>query len=358
MNLTRKYYPDYSIGTDAYADIPMVCEKYGTKAVIIGGKHALAAAADLIKDAVIDSKIDITGVFEYGGEACREYIDELNSHQEVIDADMIFACGGGKAIDTCKVLSQESHRPFFTFPTIASTCASCTSLGIIYHPDGSLREYSFQEKPAEWIFINTQVIANAPEKYLWAGIGDTMAKFYECTTSARGNELDHSTSMGVQISNLCAKPLVKYGVQALEECKNHTPGKALEEVILGIIVSTGFVSNLVGIDLNTGLAHACYNGFTVCKSTEEHGHLHGEIVAYCILILLKVDHQDEEFEKIYHFSKKMGFPTKLADIHATIDDMDAVITKALSGIDVRKWPYEVTPDMILDAVKEIEEYND
>lgn len=353
--LMRKYYPNYSIGTDAYADIPVVCEKYGTNAVIIGGKRALAAAADLIKEAVKGSNISITGVFEYGGEASREHIDELNSHQEVVDADMIFACGGGKAIDTCKVLAQESKRPFFTFPTIASTCASCTSLGIIYHPDGSLREYSFQEKPSEWIFINTQVIADAPEKYLWAGIGDTMAKFYECTTSARGDELDHSTSMGVQISNLCAKPLVKYGVEALTECRNHTPGKALEEVILGIIVSTGFVSNLVGIDLNTGLAHACYNGFTVCKSTEEHGHLHGEIVAYCILILLKVDHQEEEFQKIYEFSKNMGFPVKLADIHATLEDMDAVITKALSGIDVRKWPYEVTPDMILDAVKTIEE---
>ena len=144
----RKYYPNYSIGTDAYSDIPMVCEKYGTKAVIIGGKRALAAAADLIKEAVKDSKITITGVFEYGGEASREHIDELNSHQEVVDADMIFACGGGKAIDTCKVLAQESKRPFFTFPTIASTCASCTSLGIIYHPDGSLREYSFQEKPS------------------------------------------------------------------------------------------------------------------------------------------------------------------------------------------------------------------
>ena len=108
----RKYYPNYSIGTDAYADIPMVCEKYGTKAVIIGGTHALAAAADLIKEAVADSNIMITGVFEYGGEASREHIDELNSHQEVIDADMIFACGGGKAIDTCKVLSQESNRPF------------------------------------------------------------------------------------------------------------------------------------------------------------------------------------------------------------------------------------------------------
>ena len=55
----RKYYPNYSIGTDAYSDIPMVCEKYGTKAVIIGGKRALAAAADMIKEAVKDSKITI-----------------------------------------------------------------------------------------------------------------------------------------------------------------------------------------------------------------------------------------------------------------------------------------------------------
>ena len=105
----RKYYPNYSIGTDAYADIPMVCEKYGTKAVIIGGTHALAAAADLIKEAVADSNIMITGVFEYGGEASREHIDELNSHQEVIDADMIFACGGGKAIDTCKATDHSLH---------------------------------------------------------------------------------------------------------------------------------------------------------------------------------------------------------------------------------------------------------
>ena len=68
----RKYYPNYSIGTDAYADIPMVCEKYGTKAVIIGGTHALVAAADLIKEAVADSNIMITRSEERRvGKECR-----------------------------------------------------------------------------------------------------------------------------------------------------------------------------------------------------------------------------------------------------------------------------------------------
>ena len=88
-------------------------------------------------------------------------------------ADMIFAVGGGKAIDTCKVLAHDTNRPFFTFPTIASTCASCTSLGIVYHPDGSLREYSFSKIPPNHIFIDTEIIANAPVRYLWAGMGDT-----------------------------------------------------------------------------------------------------------------------------------------------------------------------------------------
>ena len=63
-------------------------------------------------------------------------------------------------------------------------------------------------------------------------------------------------------------------------------------------------------------------------------------------------------KEIFEFSRKMGFPTRLSHIHASLDDMDAVIKKALDGIDVRKWPYEVTPDMILNAVKKIEAYND
>ena len=41
MEHSRYFYPNYSIGTDAYADVPQVCRKYGTKAVIISGTRAL-----------------------------------------------------------------------------------------------------------------------------------------------------------------------------------------------------------------------------------------------------------------------------------------------------------------------------
>ncbi len=353
--MQKTLFPGYSIGTDAYEDIRNVCPVYGKKAAVIGGKRALAAAQDKILAAAEAAGLEIIGPFWCGGEASVENIERLEPM--VADADMIFAVGGGKAIDTCKVLAHRTNRPFFTFPTIASTCAACTSLGILYHPDGSLREYSFSKIPPNHIFIDPQIIADAPEQYLWAGIGDTMAKHYECTVSSRNDTPAHSDAMGIALSTMCAAPMLRWGKQALEDCRAHTVTPALTEVILGIIVSTGLVSNFVQVDYTTGLAHAVYNGFTILKSMEEHHHLHGEVVAYGILVLLTVDKQFEERDRVFAFNRAMGLPTQLADIHATPADLDAVADKALQGIDVRVYPYTVTKEMIINAIMELETYN-
>ncbi len=352
------FFPSYTIGSDAYGEIVKICRPYGNKAVVLGGEKAINAAENKIKCAVKDSSLKITGFFHFGGEASMENIERLKEIPQVKDADMIFAVGGGKAIDTGKVLAHTTVRPFFTFPTIASTCASCTSLGILYYPDGSLREYSISNIPPVHIFIDSEIIVNAPNKYLWAGIGDSMAKYFETSVSSRGDELIHSQAMGVSLGNMCNGPFVKYGEKALNDCRDHTVSPELEEIILGIIVSTGFVSNLVSMDITSGLAHAVYNGFTVLSQIEEYGHLHGEIVSYGILILLIADRQKEEFERVFRFNKSLGLPTKLSDLHSSMKDADKVIEKALKGIDVNHYPYHVTPEMIREAMESIEAYNE
>ena len=345
--MQKALFPGYSVGPDAYEDIANICPAYGKTAAIIGGKHALAAVEDKIRKAMESSGIEIIGTFWYGGEASRENMEMLRP--QVADADMIFAVGGGKAIDTCKVLAHETNRPFFTFPTIASTCASCTSLGIVYHPDGSLREYSFSKIPPDHIFIDTEIIANAPVRYLWAGMGDTMAKHYECTISCRNDVPAHSDAMGIALSSMCAEPIVRWGEQAMADCEAHRVTPELTEIIEAIIISTGFVSNFVQV------AHAMYNGFTVLPSTEENHHLHGEVVSYGILVMLTVDKQYAERDKLMAFSKSIGLPTRLADIHARPEDLKAVTDKALAGIDVRVWPYPVDRQMLIDGVMELEQ---
>ncbi len=143
----------------------------------------------------------------------------------------------------------------------------------------------------------------------------------------------------------------------MKACDENRVTTELTEVILGIIVTTGLVSNFVQVDYTTGAAHAVYNGFTVLPEIEENHHLHGEIVAYGILILLLMDQRYDEFQKIYSFNKAMGLPTKLADLDTTEDRIPLVAEKALKGIDVRVYPYPVTQEMIVAAVQELEQYN-
>ena len=353
--MNRTIFPGYTVGVDAYDDIKNICTAYGKKAAIIGGERALKAAADRIIAACNEAGIEVVGPFWYGGEASYINVDKLEP--KAADADMIFAVGGGKAIDTGKALAHRTKRPFFTFPTIASTCASCTSLAIMYNLDGSLDQYEFSKIPANHIFINTQIIAEAPDRYLWAGIGDTMAKHFECTISSRNDIPSHSDAMGIALSSMCADPIIRWGKKAMSDCKNNQVSYELEEVVLGIIISTGFVSNFVQVDYTTGLAHAIYNGFTMVDSVEHNGHLHGEIVSYGILVMLTVDKQFDKRDELYRFSRSIGLPTRLADIDATVDDLPTVTKKALAGIDVRVFPYTVTDEMIVKGVMDMEAYD-
>ena len=63
MNFQETLFPGYTIGEDAYQNIPAVCAPFGKKAAIIGGKHALAAAEEKIRRAVEGSGIEITGAY-------------------------------------------------------------------------------------------------------------------------------------------------------------------------------------------------------------------------------------------------------------------------------------------------------
>ena len=53
------FLPSYSVGTDCYKQIPYVTRKYGTKAVVIGGKTAMQKAKPELDNAIKDSNVEI-----------------------------------------------------------------------------------------------------------------------------------------------------------------------------------------------------------------------------------------------------------------------------------------------------------
>ncbi|MBQ8734195.1 MAG: iron-containing alcohol dehydrogenase family protein [Anaerotignum sp.] len=356
-NLTV-FYPGYYACADAYYEIEAVCSPYGTKAGVLSDEISINATNKYIDEATAEGTVKVDYVL-FGGEASFEECERLEALDVVKDADMVFCLGGGKAIDVGKYVARDMGKPYFTFPTIASTCACNSALGIYYNEDHTFRCMYRVDRPPVHIFISTQVIAEAPVSFLWAGIGDGMSKEAEVTFSARGreNELTLEEQAGVALAACCTEPLLRYGVQAIEDCKNNVASEAIEQVALDIFINTGMVSNMVdSAKYNTSVAHAFFNASTTLHQIEAR-HKHGEVVSYGTLILLTLDKQYDKLDRFYDFYKAMKLPTKLADIEITVDELDPVLELAMKRYDMDVVPYEITAGMLKDAILELEEYN-
>lgn len=151
--------------------------------------------------------------FDTGNRGCRQSlvrgnstygnIEQLIQHESVQKADVLFAVGGGRACDTVKVIGEKLAKPVFTFPTIGSNCSPVTAVCVIYNEEGVMDGLFFPSKPPVHTFIDTAIIAEAPDKYLWAGIGDALSKEVESTFSARGDDLGYTDRLGIK-SEKCA----------------------------------------------------------------------------------------------------------------------------------------------------------
>lgn len=335
-----------------------MCESYGKKVLVIGGRKALAAAYDKIAAYVAQTNLEIIGTEIYGENCTYATVERLRALPLYQEADMVFGVGGGKALDTVKCLCIPDDKPVFSFPTIASNCAATTSVSILYNEDGTFLKPHFFIRPVMHAFIDTQIIAQAPSQYMWAGIGDTYAKYYEALISSRDERLEHFTAVGVAVSQMCRDPLLLYSAQALEDHKQGLCTYAVEQVVLAIVVTTGiasiFLTKDYTPDYNSGLAHAIFYALTAYPVIEER-HLHGEVVAFGILIALLVDGQKEEFEKIYELNKSIGLPTRLSDIEIAPAQWEECLKVIPTMSDVAHYPYKVTRPMLENAMKTLEE---
>ena len=356
------FLPSYTIGHHIYSEVSRITSQSGTQTVIIGGHKALAAAYGQLSEALAGSPISVLDTLYYGGECTFENVEKLAEQKAVQEADMIFAVGGGKATDTCKALGEQIGKPVYAFPTIASNCAGCTAVAIMYHEDGSFFRPNFLTKPPVHTFIDLDIIAKAPARYLWAGMGDTYAKYFEAEMSSRGGDLSHYVGLGVTISQMCLKPILAHGVQALKDNKAGIASKDLEEVVLAVIVTTALTSILVTkdriIDYNTGLAHAIFYALTSFPELKiEQDHLHGEVVGFGVLLLLLTDGQDDMFRTMHAFNRSVQLPTSIQEIGLEEKDLERVLPQVLRMHDIDHNPYPITLPMLSEAFRKLGEYN-
>ena len=151
-----------------------------------------------------------------------------------------------------------------------------------------------------------------------------------------------------------------YGAKALEDHKKGLCTYEVEQAVLAIVVTTGIASIFLTKDFtpdyNSGLAHAVFYALTSYPVIEEK-HLHGEVVGFGVLLLLLVDGQMDEFEKIYQLNKDLKLPVSLEDIEITEEQWKESLTRIPDMSDIRHYPYKVTPEMLERAMEILRKRN-
>ena len=299
-------------------------------------------------------------VVTFQGECSHE---EVNRVAEILQAkatsvDCVIAVGGGKCIDTSRCVAYRLGVPAVICPSLASNDAPCSALSVMYSPEGVFKEFEFFPNSPALVVVDTRIVAEAPERYIVAGMGDAMATWYEARTclnnpKARSVLGARPTLAAGAIGELCAKTLFGYGLAAVEAVKCSEVNDALESIVEANTLLSGIGFESGGL----AVAHSVGQGLTVVPRVH-HNHLHGEMVAIGLLTQLILETREEEGKKVAEFFAKVGLPVHHGQISLSPPNdtelgevMDAAMAQPIS----RNEPFAVTKESLLRAASQAHE---
>jgi glycerol dehydrogenase-like iron-containing ADH family enzyme len=336
----------------ALSELGARCKPLGQRIRVIGGHHALAACRGPIAASLADAGLTLLDCDWFGGLCSPANIAEQAGRAGAQGAEVLVTVGGGKAMDTGKSVAAACGLPVVTVPTIAATCAAFSTVSARYHADGSFMELEHLAQAPDVVLIDSQVIADAPVRWLAAGMGDTLAKWYEFRAISEHLGPDGPLLATRASSRLCHELIASQGAAAHAAALAHRADGALESVLDAIIIHAG-ITSIMGA-APAAAAHAIFEGFTALAKTRDLGH--GTLVAYGNLCLLLLESRPQaEIREAIELARACGLPHKLKDLAPlAADELLMVAEAACATHDMANMPFPVSPDDVLRVMHSLE----
>ncbi len=174
-------------------------------------------------------------------DCCEEDLLALSRIAQEQSSDGIIAAGGGKVLDSGKLLSDRLDIPCVTIPLSASTCAGWTALSNIYSVDGAFRKDIVLTNCPKLLIFDHSFVRTAPKKTLASGIADAIAKWYEASVSSSSSD-DALVQQAVQMARVLRDQLLLDGYVALSDFTS----KEWIRVAEGCALTAGLIGGIGG----------------------------------------------------------------------------------------------------------------
>ncbi|WP_413377470.1 iron-containing alcohol dehydrogenase family protein [Alkalihalobacillus sp. 1P02AB] len=334
--------------------LPEKIKKHGaTKALILHGEKSWNAAKSFLPL----WPISVTHL-SHRKKCTHEETKRISAVISEEKIDLIIAVGGGTCCDLAKAAGHTTNTDVILIPTLASNCAAWTPLSVFYDQSGNFVEYKVFPKSTYMVLVEPAIILNSPKDYLRAGIGDTLAKWYEADVLIRPlSEKTIPIQIAHHAAKLCKEQLILDGAAALLAQENNQLSDAFIRVAETIILAGGMVGSYADQYGRIAAAHSIHNGLT--KVTETASVLHGDKVAYGILVQLVLEKRFVEIIKLLPFYKSLSLPISLKELNIQEERLEEATqitaTASTQADESIHLIGEINPSDVAKAMKELEQ---
>lgn len=349
----------YVQGKDALAELGENLARIGERPLVVADDVVWGFTGDIVTGSLRKASLEVTRM-PFQGYATARIVDEIVTKIQDGGFDMAVGLGGGSTIDAVKAAGHIADVRWASVPTVASTDAPCSALSVIYTPDGSFEEYRFFPHNPDLVLVDSQIVANAPARFLTAGVGDALATWPEAHAVAMAGSSTMAggmpTTSGTALAKLSWDVLHEYALQAIEAVRQHVVTPALDKVIEANTLLSGLGFESGGL----AAAHAIHDGLTAVPHT--HGLTHGEKVNIGTLTQFVLEGRPaDEIADFIDFTTRVGLPNTLTEV-GLVDADDSVLTAVAEaataeGETIHNMPFEVTVDDLVAALRSIEGFS-
>ncbi|MFC5386163.1 glycerol dehydrogenase [Aquamicrobium segne] len=286
----------------------------GTSALLIVDGFILERYGERLHKSFSDAGVEAAAE-RFGGECWTGEVERLSEIARQNTVQMIVGVGGGKTVDTAKLVAMEFGLRLIIVPTIASSDAPTSAIAMRYHENGSTDRSVYLPRHPDFVIIDPKVVIEAPVRFLVAGMGDALTTWYEARANRDAGTKNYIAGgyrapiAGLAIARQCHETLMNDGRAAKIAAEN---GR-LTPAVQNIIEANTLLSGLGFENCGCSIAHGFHNGMSILPET--HSMLHGEKAAYGVLVLLVMEGRpNEEIEEAFSFCEDIGLPTTLADL--------------------------------------------
>jgi glycerol-1-phosphate dehydrogenase [NAD(P)+] len=231
-------------------------------------------------------------------------LKSLNQIQKDVkkdNSDLIAGIGGGRSVDTAKLISYNLGKPFVSLPTAASHDGMASPFVSVK----SDKPHSIVATAPMGVFVDIDIIQKAPTKLLASGCGDLIANI----SAVKDWQLGHKKKK--EYYGRYAADLALMSAEIVMENSSEFAKKGLDaRVIVEGLISAGVASCIAGSSRPcSGAEHLVSHALD--KLAPGIG-LHGEKCGLGSIMIAKLQGQD--WKKIVKTLKNVGAPTTAKQI--------------------------------------------